>query len=145
MMNTLLTVIAAAGALQTSSPDMALTKVAPVAVSTCSVSQLLNPAPYAEFGPGIGYYSLALTFTNTDDVDATQVAFDVRRGGEREIITDRGHFRKGVAIEHRFDDYTGDFRRLQNVTSCTVASVTFADGRRWTAPSGADAASVTMH
>ncbi len=125
-------IIAAAGALAMPQTDIA-TK-APVAVSTCTLSDLVNPAILAEYGTPIPIRLLQLTFLNTEDTVATQVTFDVTHDGEHATVTDRGHFSKGVPIEHIFDDFTGTYG--SGPTACAVSAITFADGRRWTAPGG---------
>jgi hypothetical protein len=108
----------------------------PIAVSTCDVTDLYNTASLVEFGSPINFRSLRLTFRNADDAVATEVAFDVRHGGERTTVIDRGRFSKGVAIEHLFVNELPDGGYSRIPDSCSVAAVTFADGRRWTAPRG---------
>ena len=134
-MQQFLSLFAAATAFATTTPDTgALAMHSPVAVSTCSVSDLYNVASLAEFGPPIAYRSLQLTFRNTDDAVATQVAFDVTHGGEHTTVIDRGRFSKDVAIEHTFVNEIpeGGYSRTPDV--CAVAAITYADGRRWSAP-----------
>ncbi len=128
-MQHLLSVLAAASAL--SMPQAGIANSAPVLVSTCSVSDLYNAAVSPEFGPAISYRLLQLTFLNTDDTPATQVTFDIAHGATHTTVVDRGNFSRGVAIEHSFDDFTG---RYSADAQCTVTAITFADGRRWTAP-----------
>jgi hypothetical protein len=130
----LITVATALAATSPGTPASAGIAISsPVAVSSCAVADLYDPALMVEFGPPITYRSLSLAFRNTDDAVATRVAFDVVHGGEHTIVIDRGRFSKGVLIEHRFDDdFAGGYSREPDV--CNVASITFADGRRWTAP-----------
>lgn len=125
-----LSVIAAAAAL--SAPQAGVATNAPVAVNTCAVADLYNPAFGADLGPPISFRLLQLTFTNTADATATQVSFDVVHDGTHTTVTDRGRFTKGVPIEHFFDDYTGAFAGGE--ASCSVKAITFADGRRWVVP-----------
>jgi hypothetical protein len=129
-MQHMLSVIAAASAL--AMPQAGIATSAPVLVSTCSVTDLYNPAIDPEFGPSISYRLLQLTFLNTDDTVATQVTFDVVHDGTHTKITDRGRFSRGVPIEHTFDDFNGTY--AGGDAQCSVAAITFADGRRWTAP-----------
>ncbi len=134
-----ISLITAATALAATSPgtpaSAGIAISSPVAVSSCAVADLYDPALMVEFGPPITYRSLSLSFRNTDDVVATRVAFDVVHAGEHTVVVDRGRFSKGVLIEHRFDDdFSGGYSREPDV--CNVASITFADGRRWTAPAG---------
>ena len=77
-------------------------------------------------------FSLGLTFTNTDDAVATQVTFDIAHDGTHTMVTDRGRFSRGARIEHNFDDLFGGYG--SGGAQCAVVAVTFADGRRWTAP-----------
>jgi len=133
-MQQIISVIAAATALAT---QTGIATTAPVAVSTCAVSELVNPAVMADLGPPITYRMLQLTFTNTADAAATQVQFDVVHDGTHTVITDRGRFSKGVPIEHIFDDFTGTYGGGD--AQCSVKTITFADGRRWVASSGATA------
>jgi len=138
-MHTILSVVTAAATFATATPATtnpgtgALTVSSPVTVSTCAVSDLYDSATLVEFGLPVTYRSLRLTFRNTDDVVATQVAFDVTHGGERTTIIDRGRFSKDVAIEHTFMNEIpdGGYTRLPDV--CAVSAITYADGRRWTA------------
>ncbi len=133
-------IIAATGAL--TMPQTGIATNAPVAVSTCSVSDFLNTASVAEFGLTTPYRMLQLSFANTDDVVATQVTFDVMRDGSHTMVTDRGRFSKGVSIERLFDGNTGSYG--DGAASCTVAAVTFADGRHWTAPGGPATTAATL-
>src|ERR1700730_8615450 len=124
-MQQIISVIAAATALAT---QTGIATNAPVAVDTCAVSELVNPAVMGDLGPAITYRMLQLTFTNTADAAATQVQFDVVHDGTHTVVTDRGRFSKGVAIEHIFDDFTGTYRGGD--ATCSVKTITFADGRR---------------
>jgi hypothetical protein len=130
-MQNLISIIAAAGALTT--PQMGIVTSPPVAVNTCAVSDLYNPAIGAEFGSPGPHPILQLTFTNTADAVATNVTFDVKHGGADTVVMDHGRFSTGVPIEHTFDDDFGNgYTRAGD--SCSVVAITFADGRRWTAP-----------
>jgi hypothetical protein len=132
-MHTIFSIIAAVGSLAV--PQTAVAANSPIAVSTCAVSDLYGGASLVEFGAPISYRALQLTFLNTDDAVATQVTFDVTHAGAHTTVTDRGRFSKGVAIEHWFyDDFADGYSRSPDV--CAVAAITFADGRRWTAPNG---------
>ena len=126
-------VIAAAATLAApATPATGISTNAPVAISTCAVSDLYNSALMAEFGLPIPYRMVQLSFVNTDDAVATQVTFDVTHDGAHTVVTDRGRFSKGVSIDRLFDGLGssgGD-----GAASCSVATITFADGRRWTAP-----------
>jgi hypothetical protein len=94
-----------------------------------------------EFVPQVPYRLLELTFHNTDETVATQVAFDVVHGGAHTTVIDRGRFSKGVTIEHQFDDAFADGR---GPDTCAVAAITFADGRRWNAPGYRTTASAAL-
>jgi hypothetical protein len=131
-MHQIFSVIAAAAAL--TSPQTGIATNAPVAVSTCAISNLYNPAINVEFGPPVSYRMLQLTFLNTDDAPATQVTFNVTHDAENTVVTDRGRFSKGVPIEHLFDAFSGTYD--DGPATCAVAAITFADGHRWTAPGG---------
>jgi hypothetical protein len=135
-----LSVIAAVGSLAV--PQSGMTNNAPIAVSTCSVSDLFNPAIAADLGPPISYRTLWVTFSNTQDGVATKVTFDVLRDGTHSTVTERGHFSKGVPIEHFFDEYNGS--GSQGPAVCTVAAVTFADGSTWTPPANGAATDTTL-
>jgi hypothetical protein len=132
-MQHIISIIAAASAL--SVPQTGIVTNPPVAVSTCAVTDLYGPAMGAEYGSPFAHSILRLTFINTDDSVATHVTFDVKHGGAHTAVTDRGRFSKGVAIEHLFDDDFGNgYDRAGDL--CSVVAITFADGRRWTAPGG---------
>jgi hypothetical protein len=139
VMQHIISIIAAASALTV--PQTSIVTKPPVAVSTCTVSDLYGPAMGAEFGSAFAHSLLQLTFVNTDDAVATQVTFDVKHDGAHTVVMDRGRFSTGVAIEHFFDDDFGSgYDRAAD--ACAVVAITFADGRRWTAPeSGAATAS----
>lgn len=129
-MEHIFSVVAAVAALAT--PQTAIARNVPVAITTCAVSELYNSAALAEYGPPLSVRMLQLSFVNTDDAVATRVTFDVTHDGAHTIVTDRGRFGKGVAIERLFDGLgstDGD-----GPAACTVATITFADGHRWTAP-----------
>ncbi|MDB5094250.1 MAG: hypothetical protein JWO85_2351 [Candidatus Eremiobacteraeota bacterium] len=131
-MQHIISIIAAASALTV--PQTGVVTKPPVAVSTCAVSDLYGPVMGAEFGSPFMHSLLQLTFVNTDDVVATHVTFDVKHAGAHTVVTDRGRFSKGVAIEHFFDDDFGNgYDRAAD--TCAVVAITFADGRRWNAPS----------
>lgn len=129
-MQHLLPIIAAVGAL--GAPQTGIATNAPVLVSTCSVIDLYNPATNPEFGGNISYRTLQLTFRNTDESAAMVVAFDVTHDGTHTKIVDRGRFSRGVPIEHTFGDFAGTYGAGD--AQCTVTAITFADGRKWTAP-----------
>jgi len=131
-MHHILSVIAAASALAT--PQTGIATNAPVAVSTCAVTDLINPALMAEFGPPISSRMLQVSFLNTADAAATQVTFDVLHDGTHTMVIDRGRFSKGARVEHVFDDLNGIFSGDDAV--CSVAAVTFADGHSWSASGG---------
>jgi hypothetical protein len=134
-MQQILPLIMAATALATpTSGTGAIATSAPIAVSTCAVTDLYNSASLVEFGVPINYRSLQLTFRNTEDTDATKVAFDVTHGGEHTTVIDRGRFSKGVPIEHVFINEIADGGYSRTPDACTVASITYADGHRWSAP-----------
>jgi hypothetical protein len=138
-MQQFLSLIVAATALATpTSGTGAIATSAPVAVSTCTVTDLYNGASVADLGLPLAYRTLRVSFRNTDDTVATRVAFDVTHDGERTTVIDSGRFSKGVAIDHSFvTDFSGSgYSRIPD--SCAVASITFADGRRWSAPSSVE-------
>lgn len=129
-MQDLLPLVAAVGALAT--PQTGIATTAPVLVSTCAVTDLYNPATNPEFGSNISYRTLQLTFQNTDESAAALVTFDVTHDGTHTKVIDRGRFTRGVPIEHTFSDFTGTYGSSD--AQCTVTAITFADGRKWTAP-----------
>jgi hypothetical protein len=126
--------------LQLLSLAVGITVSSPVIVSTCQVTNLYESVTLEEFGPPIASSSLALDFRNTDDSVATQVTFDVTHGGKHTTVVDRGRFSKGVLIERNISaDYADVYSREPD--TCAVASITFADGRRWSAGASGIAAS----
>jgi len=128
-MHQIFSIIAAASALTV--PHTSVAANAPIAVSTCTIAELISPALLAEYGSQMPLRMLRLTFVNGADAAAAQVTFDVVHDGTRTTVIDRGRFSKGAPIEHIFDDVTGTYGDGGAV--CTVKAVTFADGRRWTA------------
>jgi hypothetical protein len=144
-MQHLLSIVAAASALATTAPTTgAIATNAPVAVSTCAISDMYDSAVMVAFGTPIAFRLLQLSFRNTDDAVATQVSFDVVHGGGHTTVVDRGRFSKGVLVEHVFNDEFGDgFERSPD--ACIVAAITFADGRRWVAPGYATSTSTMSH
>jgi hypothetical protein len=141
-MEHLISVIAAATAL--SMPQTGMTAGAPVAVSACSIMDTGNGIVDAEVGPPISYRSLFISFRNTQDENVTRVTFDVVNDGVRATVKDQGGFSKGALIEHRFDDFAGTYGRSNSAT-CTVHSVTFADGSTWTPAGGRESMAATIH
>jgi hypothetical protein len=131
-MQNFLSIVAAVSALTMQS---GIATTAPVAVRTCTVTDPQSFASVLDFGQPTAYPILELSFLNTDDTPATQVTFDVAAGGRHGTITDTGRFTRGATIERIYDDVTGTYG--SNRAVCTVTAVTFADGRRWTAPSPA--------
>ena len=141
-MQNLISIIAAASALTV--PQTGIVTNPPVAVSACAVNDLSSPAMGLDSGPTIALSALQLSFTNTDDADATQVTFDVMHGGDHTVVMDRGRFSKGVAIDHFFDgDFGNGYSRAPD--ACAVVGITFADGRRWTAPAGGATAAAYLN
>ncbi|MDB5094246.1 MAG: hypothetical protein JWO85_2347 [Candidatus Eremiobacteraeota bacterium] len=139
-MQHIISIIAAAGAL--TMPQTGIVTGAPVAVSSCAITNLYNPAIGAEFSSPAAHPVLQLTFVNTADAAATQVTFDVTHGGAHTLVTDRGSFSTGIPIEHAFEDDFGNGYDGARDT-CSVVAIAFADGRRWTAPgSGATTAAM---
>ena len=132
-MQHIISIIAAASAL--AAPQTGIVTTPPVAVSTCAVTDLYGPPMGAEFSSPFAHSILRLTFVNTDDAAATHVTFDVKHGGAHTVVTDRGLFSKGVAIEHLFDDDFGNGYD-RGGDACAIVAITFADGRSWTAPGG---------
>jgi len=132
-MQHIFSIIAVAGALAT--PQVSIATNAPVAVSTCAITDFDNFTGSGEFGPLFSSRMLELTFLNTDDAIATQVYFDVTHNGTHTIVMDRGRFSKGVPIERIFDlDFTAG--RAGGKDVCAVVAVTYADGHRWLASDG---------
>ncbi len=128
-MHQIFSVIAAASAL--TMPQTSVAANAPIAVSTCTITELVSHALMAEIVATVPVRMLRLSFVNGADAAATQVTFDVAHDGVRTTMIDRGRFSKGVPIEHLFDDVSGTYG--DGGAICTVTAVTFADGRRWTA------------
>ncbi len=136
-MQHLITVLGAVAALASPESGVAAQQTgivthAPVAVSTCAVTDLISSATYAEFGPPFSSRTLQLSFVNTNEIAATRVTFDVASGGAHATITDSGRFTKGAQIERFFGDLAGS--GSDGPATCTVTAVTFADGSRWAAP-----------
>ncbi len=124
-------------------PQTSMTNNAPVAVSTCAVSDLIDSPTYSESGPApISYRVLRLTFNNTQDDVATRVTFNVQHAGQQSRIADSGHFSKDAAIEHVFGDFNGTYGT--GPTTCTVAAVTYADGSTWTPDGGRGSIAATI-
>ncbi len=116
-------------------PQMSMTNNAPVAVSTCVVSDLIDSPMYGDSGAApISYRVLQLSFSNTQDELATRVTFNVQHAGQQSRIVDNGRFSKDIPIEHVFDDFNGTYGA--GPTTCTVAAVTYADGSTWTPDRG---------
>ena len=134
-MHQVLSIVAAVCLLATASPETgAIVTKSPVVVSTCAVRDLYDPATLIESLPPTTLRWLELTFRNSDDVVATRVEFDVTHGYQHTTVIDRGRFSRGVAIERMFFDEFPDGGYSRAPDTCTVAAITFADGRRWTAP-----------
>lgn len=126
-MEHLLSVIIAAATL--SAPQTGIANAAPIAVGSCSVSDLFTTASMAEFNAPISLRTLQLSFLNTQDSVATKVVFDVLHDGTHTIVTERGRFSKGVPIDRFYDSVDG--AETDGPAACRVASVAYADGTTW--------------
>ncbi|HEX3463262.1 MAG TPA: hypothetical protein VHS78_04300 [Candidatus Elarobacter sp.] len=70
------------------------------------------------------------------------MTFDVTHGGKHTTVVESGRFSKGVLIERNISaDYADVYSRQPD--TCAVASIAFADGRRWTASASGITASAT--
>jgi hypothetical protein len=140
-MQQMISVIAAVASL--SMPQTSMTNNAPVAVSTCAVTDLIDSPTFGDSGPApISYRVLLLTFSNTQDDLATRVTFNVQHAGQQSRIVDSGRFSKGAAIERTFNDFSGTYG--PGPTKCTVASVTYADGTTWTPDRGRESIAASI-
>jgi hypothetical protein len=76
-----------------------------------------------DIGPTVtGGYELHVRFTNDSNQPITRIVFALNDGSR---VTDAGTFAPGVMIDHTFDLVPSD------ADSCSVDSVTFADGAQW--------------
>jgi hypothetical protein len=140
-MQQMISVLAAAASL--AMPQTSMTNNAPVAVSTCVVSDLIDSPTFGDSGPApISYRALLLTFSNTQDDVATRVTFNVQHAGQQSRVVDSGRFTKGAAIEHVFGDFNGTYGT--GPTICTVAAVTYADGSTWTPGRGRESIAASI-
>jgi hypothetical protein len=140
-MQEMISLLAAVASL--SMPQTSMTNNVPVAVSTCAVSDLIDSPSYGDSGPApISYRVLRLTFSNTQDDLATRVTFNVQHAGQQSRIVDSGRFSKNAAIERVFNDFSGTYGA--GPTTCTVASVTYADGSTWTPGGGRESIAASI-
>ena len=129
-----------AGALQITqtSPVVGYTSARPVDVKSCA----LQPDPTTltnEFAIRTsGAEWVSISFVNEDSKPATSVSFDVSDGHKTSRIVDTGTFSSGTAINHRLN--ARDFPNANSSVTCTLDSVSFADGTEWQAK---DYASIT--
>ena len=129
-----------AGALQITqtSPVVSYTSARPVDVKSCA----LEPDPTTltnEFAiRASGAEWVSISFVNEDSKPVTSVSFDVTDGHKTSRLVDRGTFSSGVAINHLFD--ARQFPNANSSVTCTLDSVSFADGTEWEAK---DYASIT--
>jgi hypothetical protein len=105
----------------------ALAVQSPVHVATCEISAPTQELNLGDVGPAVftGGYELHVRFTNGGNQPITRIVFALNDGS---TVVDAGTFTPGVTIKHTFDLTPTD------ADSCSVASATFADGTRWSAP-----------
>jgi hypothetical protein len=107
----------------------------PVLVAAISGQQPVHVAKCNVWGPqtavlrdGVpntsGGYDLHVRFVNGADQPIRRIVFALDGG---ETVVDAGMFSPGARIDHMLPIAPNDGR------SCSVASVTFADGTRWSA------------
>lgn len=117
---------------------LALALTNPVQISNCSVDTEIASTSSGD-SPSYQVIGtlLHIRFVNNGPTPISSVAFTVSEDGKTSTIVDRGTFSPGVSISHTFQ---GEMYGYD--AGCTVASVLFADGSAWMAPSDqADSAS----
>jgi hypothetical protein len=103
-------------------PAIALASSVPIVVRDVNT----QPTGAENQGPGF----LSLTFTNTSNVGANEVVFELDANGRYDrLIDDVGTFAPGVAIKHGYFDLSG--ASDQHVK---VIKVQFNDGSTWANP-----------
>ena len=95
---------------------------APIAISECAV---LRTQSYER--------GLAVIFRNTSAEPIVKVVFHVHNGAHAIDVTDHGTFSPETDIDHVLATPTWELHH-GDATTCTVASVTFANGKTWEAP-----------
>jgi hypothetical protein len=101
-------------------PGVALAPSAPIVVRD------VNAQPTGSENQGPGF--LSVTFTNTSNVAANEVVFELDANGRyNRIIRDVGTFAPGVAIKHAYYDLSG-----ASDQQVKVIKVQFNDGSTWT-------------
>jgi hypothetical protein len=100
-------------------PAIALAPSAPILVRD------VNAQPTGSENQGPGF--LSLTFTNTSNVAANEVVFELDANGRyNRLIHDVGTFAPGVAIKHAYYDLSGASNQ-----QVKVIKVQFNDGTSW--------------
>jgi hypothetical protein len=100
-------------------PALAFASSAPIAVSDVNA----QPTGTENQGPGF----LSVTFTNTSNVAANEVVFELDANGRyNRLIHDVGTFAPGVAIKHGYYDLSG-----ASDQQVKVVKVKFNDGTSW--------------
>ncbi|MDE2482870.1 MAG: hypothetical protein KGN02_11825 [bacterium] len=114
----------------------------PVSLNSCTL-EYSDPSSLASRVDG-----LRAQFTNNSSKTAHVVNISADINGTKQIIRDEGTFSPGIEINHRYRVGGGQFALPSVLASifgkpavtCTIASVEFADGTKWSA----DANEATM-
>jgi hypothetical protein len=136
MTNTNRIQLAAAAALLAAAPVAASAQqtaytTQPVAIQSVSADDNIVTLPYA----GQRYFNgLSVSFVNTTNVAAKNVAFAVTRDGKTEIVSEAGTFAPNARIESRLAQSLDTLPAAD--ATVRIAKVDFADGSTWTPEAG---------
>ena len=111
--------------------------VPPVTINSCGpiLDKTSQPTIAGIPVPAQSSTGIEIEFVNETSQAATLVNFDVQSGGDQFVIRDVGTFSPGVSIKHKYRNGAGQAFILPEFIapkiSCSVDSVTFADGSVW--------------
>jgi len=103
---------------------VALASVAPIDLASCEASNPIAVSSNNDSPNTVGASALHVRFSDAAAEPISRVTFTLDDGA---TVNDVGTFSPGITIDHNL--------RLANTdaTSCTVSTVTFADGAAWVA------------
>lgn len=115
----------------------------PIRIDSCDVKKLNSQTGFGNlFVNGKGYNFFNVTFTNTANVTAKRVVFQIEFENSRYVVGDDGSYAAGDQVTHHLRDRGSDVQAFarpggSGPTVCSVLAVSFGDGTSWSAPTAA--------
>lgn len=115
----------------------------PIRIDSCDVQKLNSQTGLGNlYVNGKGYNFFNVTFTNTGNVTAKQIVFQIEFDKSRYVVGDAGSYAPGDQVTHHLRDHGSNVQAFardggSGPTVCSVVSVAFTDGTSWNAPAPA--------